>query len=140
MDIFCLDKAFVTAGIEVVNAGMYCPKCKESFEEGTRRFCPTDGARLISEIDVSARQKERGIFANLIPKIDATSDFDQALSDPPRFVISESDETTSDPTDLGDFEDIFFELEDITPEPVPKPDFVSRLRPCRQNQNQLLER
>lgn len=101
MDIFCLDKAFVTAGIEVVNAGMYCPKCKESFEEGTRRFCPTDGARLISEIDVSARQKERGIFANLIPKIDATSDFDQALSDPPRFVISESDETTSDPTDLG---------------------------------------
>ena len=28
---------------------VYCPKCNQTFEEGSRRFCPTDGARLISE-------------------------------------------------------------------------------------------
>ncbi|MEO6655389.1 MAG: serine/threonine-protein kinase [Pyrinomonadaceae bacterium] len=95
---------------------MYCPKCKESFEEGSRRFCPNDGARLISEIEVSAGQKEGGFFANLIPKIDAISDLDAALSDPPHFVINEPDEPVSDSAGFTQPDDIFFDLDEMEPE------------------------
>src|SRR4051794_36999170 len=48
---------------------MYCPKCKQTFEEGSRRFCPTDGARLVSEASSTTSGKSEGIFANLIPKL-----------------------------------------------------------------------
>src|SRR4051812_10299413 len=40
---------------------MYCPKCKQTFEEGSRRFCPTDGARLVSE---AAPVGHSGILGN----------------------------------------------------------------------------
>lgn len=57
---------------------MFCPKCKDIFEEGSRRFCPTDGSRLISETGVP--QREPGsIFASLIPKIQAAGDRDETL-------------------------------------------------------------
>ena len=58
---------------------MYCPKCKQTFEEGSRRFCPTDGARLISDDPEASVNQRGGIFANLIPKIDALSDLEQPL-------------------------------------------------------------
>ncbi len=56
---------------------MYCPKCKDTFEDGSRRFCPTDGTRLVSD-DVVAigGHGQGGIFSNLLPKVerDATRD------------------------------------------------------------------
>ena len=57
---------------------MYCPKCKDTFEEGSRRFCPTDGSRLIPEAGVPGRPAG-GIFSNLIPKIQAVSATDENL-------------------------------------------------------------
>lgn len=44
---------------------MYCPKCKETFEEGSRRFCPTDGTRLVSE---TAAAQTGGIFSGILAK------------------------------------------------------------------------
>lgn len=69
---------------------MYCPKCKQTFEEGSRRFCPTDGVRLLSDAtEPDAASSGGGIFANLIPKIDAISDLSEGSPDakpaePPR--------------------------------------------------------
>lgn len=50
---------------------MYCPKCKQTFEEGSRRFCPTDGARLVSD---TIPQTKGGVFAGLIPQMEGISD------------------------------------------------------------------
>ncbi len=102
---------------------MYCPKCKENFEEGSRRFCPTDGARLISDSTAAAgNQLEGGIFANLIPKKESGPDLDESLSDIPRFVITEpkAEKIMETPSDIGGD---FFVLEPIDTEPIREPIF-----------------
>lgn len=91
---------------------MYCPKCKQTFEEGSRRFCPTDGARLIS--DSVSSQAATGIFANLLPKIESDDKFDEILPEVPRFIINEPEPEigqTPLPADADD--DFFFELDDL---------------------------
>ncbi|HTH51213.1 MAG TPA: serine/threonine-protein kinase, partial [Pyrinomonadaceae bacterium] len=88
---------------------MYCPKCKQTFEEGSRRFCPTDGTRLVSD---ASPQRQGGVFANLIPEMDAISD----LGSFPR--SNSVSKEASDPTmqfsakteNAGD--ELLFELDD----------------------------
>ncbi len=63
---------------------MYCPKCKDNFEEGSRRFCPTDGSRLISETAAVAINQQGGIFASLLPRIESQSERDETLLNVPR--------------------------------------------------------
>lgn len=95
---------------------MYCPKCKESFEEGSRRFCPTDGARLVSETAGAGGGSSGGIFSNLIPKVDVSREMDELVHGIPQFVITEP-EAIADP--LLEPEDIagdYFEFEDIEPD------------------------
>ena len=90
---------------------MYCPKCKQTFEEGSRRFCPTDGARLVAE---SGSPPKAGVFANLIPQMDAIRDIRNAVpetSQPDRAEL-ELDLMSVAPEQE---DDIYFELDD---EPV----------------------
>ncbi len=99
---------------------MYCPKCKDVFEEGSRRFCPTDGSRLISEA-ARANARSGGIFASLIPKIDAISDLDEKVQRPTRLSEDELSEPAIAEPELGI---PFFELDDPDleiPPPIQKP-------------------
>ncbi len=97
---------------------MYCPKCKESFEEGSRRFCPTDGTRLVSEA-AAAGSRSGGIFSNLIPKIDAGRETDEVISGIPQFVITEPEAAAEPPQEPEDIAGDYFEFEDIEPDTVP---------------------
>lgn len=117
---------------DAVIAEMYCPKCKQSFEEGSRRFCPTDGARLISEaVSQSGNKREGGIFANLIPKIDAISDLDETLSDTPRFVVTEPNQSFPNiEAEKEDKDEIFFELDDFKPEFAAENEFLRPAEPA----------
>ena len=92
---------------------MYCPKCKQTFEKGSRRFCPTDGARLISD-EKAATQSQAGIFANLIPKMDGISDLGDALSELPGVVVSDLDSDRSKREDrpAENTDEVFFELDE----------------------------
>ena len=96
---------------------MYCPKCKEKFEQGSRRFCPTDGSRLLSES--SGDQRGGGVFANLIPKMDAISDLGERKSAVSEFVVVEP--AAFQPPAVTD--DAFFELEIDSPERDPDIEF-----------------
>lgn len=90
---------------------MYCPKCKQRFEKGSRRFCPTDGARLVSEEQTG--QSQAGIFANLIPKMDGISDLGDALSDLPGVIVSDLDQDRSrERRPIEKSDEVFFELDD----------------------------
>ncbi|CAN5213599.1 hypothetical protein BH20ACI2_BH20ACI2_03910 [soil metagenome] len=92
---------------------MYCPKCNQSFEEGSRRFCPTDGARLILEANTAANRSQGGIFANLIPKMDGINDLGARLSDAPGvFVAGDEREKGDDRKSDVETDDVFFELDD----------------------------
>lgn len=96
---------------------MYCPKCQENFEEGSRRFCPTDGARLISEPGAAGRGAG-GIFANLIPRMEGLGELDPSRPEPPAFTMTERDS----PAKEQDDDEIFFELDDISPVQVFEPE------------------
>lgn len=98
---------------------MYCPKCKDNFEEGSRRFCPTDGSRLVSELAGASRGQAGGIFANLIPKIEAISDLDESLSTAPRPVVASENREPMIPRP-SDRDPVFFELDDVDLEIEPR--------------------
>ncbi len=115
---------------------MYCPKCKDSFEEGSRRFCPTDGSRLIPEAAGSKVRQPGGIFANLIPKIEAISDLDETLPrenraaapipgpDIPLF----TDRSTSTNTPFFELDDPDLELDEPIKQP-PMPRMIANEEP-----------
>lgn len=90
---------------------MYCPKCKETFEEGSRRFCPTDGSRLVSE---TARTSGGGIFSNILSKNQPSAIRDES-GQAPSYVFPEPE------VDLfgegqkrsGKVAESYFELDDL---------------------------
>lgn len=93
---------------------MYCPKCKDNFEEGSRRFCPTDGSRLLSEPGADARPGG-GIFANLIPKIQAAGEMDESLAEKRSPIARHSAPPIPQPNRPPEAHDDvpFFELDDL---------------------------
>ena len=95
---------------------MYCPKCNQSFEKGSRRFCPTDGARLTEDETAAPSQPQGGIFANLIPKMGGINDLGaKPASDPGVFVARDEKPETFQLSKGAQTDDLFFELDD--PEP-----------------------
>ena len=103
---------------------MYCPKCKETFEEGSRRFCPTDGARLISD---KVGAPIGGIFSNLLPKINFEADRDETLSVLPEHVVSGPETRVSEDgaTRQHTYAEPFFEISDIPSEIETIPNFTT---------------
>src|SRR5688500_5837601 len=101
----------------MIDPNMFCPKCKQSFDEGSRRFCPTDGTRLVSEnADV---RSEGGIFANLIPQMSGLSELTEQTPDIPRFVVTEPNGTTPSNDNFFELDDIKLEMdEDVILKPV----------------------
>lgn len=92
---------------------MYCPKCKDIFEEGSRRFCPADGSRLISDLAGANQRQPGGIFANLIPKIEAASRLDEVLTTDKPIAARQASPAIPQPGRPLDHDDIpFFELDD----------------------------
>jgi serine/threonine-protein kinase len=99
---------------------MYCPKCNEIFEEGSRRFCPNDGARLVSgAAEAAARRSAGGIFANLMPKTDLSRELDESIPEVPQFFITEPE--FSEPETVIEVTGDFFVLEEVEPENVLEP-------------------
>lgn len=99
---------------------MLCPKCGQSFEKGSRRFCPTDGRRLVSE-DPASDAGGKSVFANLIPHMDAISD----LKRPAPAMPQTAEPAPRPQTSPG----VFFELD----EPVADPFAVAEPLPPRQS-------
>ncbi len=69
---------------------IYCPKCGRRFKEGSRRFCPADGARLVAEGDDPNGPSE-GIFADLLSRAAPVGAMDEHLSDSPTFTLIEEE-------------------------------------------------
>ncbi len=104
---------------------MYCPKCNDTFEEGSRRFCPTDGSRLISdEVEAQSGRGGAGIFSNLLPKINHDTDRDEVRNEVPKFVINEPEIDLFEGTiPRNQPNPPFFEIGDLQPEIEPLANF-----------------
>ena len=95
---------------------MYCPKCNQKFEVGSRRFCPTDGARLIDDQTAAIKQPQGGIFANLIPKMHGIDDLGTSPSaGPGAFPAKSSGPGSLPPEEGSEGDDLFFEIDDPAP-------------------------
>ena len=106
-----------------MTAEVYCPKCGQNFEEGSRRFCPTDGSRLISDSD--DRPETPGIFSNLIPKAAPVGRADEVLSSTPKAIVREPElDLFGDKKEVVADDMPFFELDDVQPVIVEQPEFV----------------
>ncbi len=102
---------------------MYCPKCNQSFDEGSRRFCPSDGSRLISELNSVAGKTQEGIFASLIPQMSGINDLGTKLEDfPGVFVGDEEFNDEQVRTSGSESDEVFFEM--VDPEESGPRDFI----------------
>lgn len=106
---------------------MYCPKCKENFEEGSRRFCPTDGTRLISEeMDPQGVKNQGGIFADLLPKPKKDEGSHGINADVQKFVVTEPNiDLFQDDPAAKEKSEPFFEFGDIEPEFMNETNFAA---------------
>lgn len=55
---------------------LYCPNCKQTYEEGTQRFCTNDGLRLLPEplTDDKPANQTSGVFTNIFNRASTTGD------------------------------------------------------------------
>lgn len=109
----------------VVNRKMlYCPKCQQTYEEGSQRFCNNDGGRLlpVSNTEKSAG-KPGGVFTNLLSRNVPNKERDEKLASIPRFVRAEPEAEPIPPFEppveskvfQSDSDDIELELEPAAP-------------------------
>ena len=108
---------------------MFCPKCDQRFEEGSRRFCPSDGTRLVLEAAESDETRsEAGIFSHLLPKTGEFEDRDETLADVPRFVMNEPSKGFAKVAPKSDDESgPFFEIGDVQPDDADQSDFLDTI-------------
>lgn len=74
---------------------LYCPKCQQTYEDGSQRFCNNDGGRLlpVSNADRSPG-KTGGVFTNLLSRNNPSNqERDEKLASIPRFVRAEPEPT-----------------------------------------------
>ena len=74
----------------VVKKMLYCPKCQQTYEESSQRFCDNDGGRLLpAPNSPAAPNKSGGVFTNLIGKSPQKQAQDEKLAAIPRFTPNE---------------------------------------------------
>lgn len=93
---------------------MRCPKCDQQFEEGSRRFCPTDGSRLMPEGGSATIGSVGGIFTNILQRsgVDANSIEQIGANVPMETIPAEKETNQMTATPKAANADIFFELDD----------------------------
>lgn len=70
---------------------LYCPKCQQTYQDGTQRFCTNEGSRLLpAPSSGKSANQTNGVFTTLLGRVAPTDEIDKKLSSAPRFAKSES--------------------------------------------------
>ncbi|MGI8925013.1 MAG: protein kinase domain-containing protein, partial [Tepidiformaceae bacterium] len=70
---------------------LYCPKCQQTYQNGTQRFCTNEGNRLLpAPSSGKSSNQTGGVFSSLLGRIAPTDEIDKKLSPTPRFAKIES--------------------------------------------------
>lgn len=65
---------------------LYCPKCQQTYEDGTQRFCTDEGSRLLpAPSSGKSVNQTSGVFTNLLGRVSQGDEIDKKLSSAPRF-------------------------------------------------------
>ncbi len=103
---------------------LYCPKCQRSYQEGTQRFCISDGVRLMATPDAVkiAEKSSDGVFTNLLGRSAPRYESDEKLSDKSPFFKPKT--PLSIRTRLDEFDEIMPTT--LQPKPVLQPQTISQ--------------
>lgn len=106
---------------------LYCPKCQQTYEESSQRFCDKDGVRLLSAPNaaVAAQKNANGVFSNLIGKLPQKQERDEKLASIPRFSPTEFSSVYNEIKTAESEPEVELELFPVSPasavKPLPKP-------------------
>lgn len=106
---------------------LYCPKCQQTYNDGSQRFCNNDGGRLLpapnSPDSPKSSAKSGGVFTNLLGKTEPPVNNDEKLASLPRFVKSEHSSLPvyEVPVTNKFKQEVELELELELEPPIPKP-------------------
>lgn len=66
----------------------YCPKCRRTYEDGSQRFCSSDGGRLLPALSATMNSAEgkKGVFSTLLGKSTKPTEGDESLPPVPKFI------------------------------------------------------
>lgn len=66
----------------------YCPKCRRTYEDGSQRFCSSDGGRLLPALSATMNSAEgkKGVFSTLLGKAPKSTERDESLPTAPKFI------------------------------------------------------
>ena len=61
-------KRLIMQTLTTLNTMLYCPKCQQTYEDGTQRFCVNDGVRLHPQKNPQTSNQPAGVFSGIINK------------------------------------------------------------------------
>ncbi|MDQ3179301.1 MAG: hypothetical protein M3Q33_02155 [Acidobacteriota bacterium] len=74
---------------------LYCPKCQQTYKEGTQRFCTNEGGRLLpAPSSGKSANQSGGVFTNLLGKVSPIDEIDKKFSRVPKFTKIEPSQTS----------------------------------------------
>jgi serine/threonine protein kinase len=87
---------------------MHCPKCGQTYPEGSQRFCDVEGARLLSGLEGGQGRRGQGVFSTILPISDPRPKrHDGAGSEVRSLLFAPEDGRSGEPGS-----DLFFETAD----------------------------
>lgn len=82
------------ASLVVKGKMLYCPKCQQTYDDGSQRFCNNDGGRLLPVSNAERTGgKTGGVFTNLLSRSAPNQERDEKLASIPRFVRTEPEQS-----------------------------------------------
>lgn len=124
---------------------LYCPKCRRTYEEGSRRFCENDGGRLLPAPQASRpTARSGGVFTNLIARSQDEKPSERKTPSVPRFIpLNKTDDSDRKLTSFPSAGRIFQSENVLGPPPRPSvdDDFLLELDPIAETEpdDNLLE-
>lgn len=113
---------------------LYCPKCNDTYQDGTQRFCSNDGSRLVSSnATAKTAPNSTGVFTSLLGRASSHNEKDEKLVPKPNYTKSES--LNQPPTFHTTFSSKVFKDEDLAvkkdeqPVQTAKPPVVRLVKP-----------
>lgn len=92
---------------------LYCPKCNDTYQEGTQRFCTNDGSRLVpSASSAKPSSNTGGVFTSILGKTSSGKVNDETTSPKPR--LSKPENTNQPPVFHTTFSSKVFKDESLT--------------------------
>ncbi|MGI9055945.1 MAG: serine/threonine protein kinase [Pyrinomonadaceae bacterium] len=79
-----ISKRLIMQTLTTLKTMLYCPKCQQTYEDGTQRFCVNDGVRLHPQKNSQTSTQTAGVFSGIINKNGIVEEKTKQIPQPPK--------------------------------------------------------